>query len=305
MKYLYHFLLAALFVFAAVRSGNQCVYAELIQDNYFNVQENVVDVFNNLNNRVYSEYPGRTSPGFHFENLARDYLGTIPLQNYRDHEPADLSAYNSNIMTTFCVQPGVRVGAATYYVGRLNYESDGYSYVTNEQGGLGNVLNIGAAFFYKEFVLGNWDDMIAADFDNDAHRFELEAGDVIRFLMGYSVTGDYIDWNHPLLDWLWRRQAELTGKDISVFEVYGKIINYFLETPYKPDAYYEEIGDYSVFVMDVYLGNGDVSQDFIYIAKVNGVPHLPEPATILLWTLGTAGAFGYARKRSGKKSTVA
>jgi hypothetical protein len=75
---------------------------------------------------------------------------------------------------------------------------------------------------------------------------------------------------------------------------------------YNVNQYYEEIGNYAVFIMNIWTTTGGVAQDHLYVARVDygggGSSDVPEPATLLLWTLGGVGALGANRwrKRSQK-----
>ena len=72
---------------------------------------------------------------------------------------------------------------------------------------------------------------------------------------------------------------------------------------YNTNLRYTELGDFAVFMMNT--GNGYQTNLYLSYASHLGNfenPGVPEPATLLLWTLGSIGALGFRhyRKRSGK-----
>jgi hypothetical protein len=73
---------------------------------------------------------------------------------------------------------------------------------------------------------------------------------------------------------------------------------------YDPGKYYDEIGNYSVFIANansIVDYTYRVEGDFLYLAKLGETPSssVPEPATLALWGLGTFGAaiIGYRKRR--------
>ena len=80
----------------------------------------------------------------------------------------------------------------------------------------------------------------------------------------------------------------------------GMTAQEYLMSSYDPGQSYDLMGDYSVFVMRTTSTDGKIaSQDFLILLEHEGSPDVPEPATLLLWTLGGLGVAGtsWARKR--------
>jgi len=300
--------LAALLVLLTSVSGKQCVYADLTPGISLGAQE-AVNQFNALNNNT----------GFHFDDLTNGpvlidnpnfggYTGVVELKTTGGYDSPDLTAYGGKGFLTFCVQPGQDViFTSSHYIAQLNYDGKYSSVVHRDQSQ--THLTVGAAFLYKEFVLGNLDHLLSS-YGNDADAFGIAVGGSIRFLMGYDnqrvawvVNNGNQDLDNKILIWLLSRYLELTGipADTLTASDIGDIIRYLESTYYEPDAFYDEIGYYSVFVMNVEHSPGNLSQNFIYLANMDDQPYVPEPATVLLWTLGTVGMFCYSRKRSVKK----
>lgn len=200
---------------------------------------------------------------------------------------ANTSAYSTSLSTggnnsyfrTFCIEPTKSV--VTSGTAKLNYENN------KTVNSAGKALTVGAALLYTRFATG----ALASSYNyansttrgNDA----IDLRTAIQSLMGvYTGT---VNWNNKYLQYL---------LSIDSNQSYWTAV-------YDPGHFYNEIGQYSVFVMQVKdsSGNGDY-QDFIYVAQASTVTTVvPEPATILLWSLGGVGAVaGGLRRRNGKKS---
>jgi len=84
---------------------------------------------------------------------------------------------------------------------------------------------------------------------------------------------------------------------------------------YDPAGDYSDLmGDAKVFVMRNNFDspittrgptdpNGAIRQDVLYVVRDGGSADAPEPASILLWTLGSLGAAGaaYRKRRMNRK----
>lgn len=196
---------------------------------------------------------------------------------------ADTSAYedgvtgSSNYYRTFCVEPNV--GAYTMMGATLNYEngksttSSGYS------------LSVGAAYLYSQFAAGSLE---GYTYNNTSARSTSSSNllSAIRGLMGIST----LSWTNAFTNYLLTINSDK---------------NFWTQT-YDPNQYYDVIGDYSVFVMNCYSStNGANGQDFLYVASAKDSSDTPEPASVLLWTLGSFGALGAARRARKQREKLA
>jgi hypothetical protein len=222
-----------------------------------------------------------------------------------DRENVDISAYSiplgrsgstdlsKTFFRSFCVEPGAPVDGTL--IGTLSYEeklitvgarAGETEWVT--QTSEGNELTLGAAILYKEFAV-----------DGRTSEGLRTAILVLMGVPGYTINS-WADNVH--LQYLY----EISNQDKDVWTA-----NYDPGQS-NPGQYYDMVGDYGVFVLNVVsgdMGEDRLSnrQDFLYIAKMNTSTDVPEPASLLFWTLGGLGAAGtsWARKRRMKKLAAA
>ena len=221
----------------------------------------IVDAFNSLNN-------GRGA-GFTTESsiLPSNFFTYKKNGNF---DYVDTSAYYPkgapDRFFSVCVEPNRAAawdGADTF--ARLNY-INGKSMTYSQKD-----LTVGTAYLYSLYA--------TTDLPESA-----ELAGAIRFLMDdwkVGVDDAYATWNNPVLQ-------ELLGINNDVK---------YWTSVYNPDAYYDEIGNYSVFVMNIAwdhpLGffQNNAGQNVLYIANAANPygpenPVTPEPATMLMFGTG-------------------
>ena len=234
--------------------------------------------FNRLNNGQGFRYNYTTANGSH--------IGTgseIQLSNQAGATPVDFSAYRpdlytggGNYMRTFCIEPNNSLLA---YSGTadLNYQN-GQTRTSS-----GGVVKLGTAALYSQFASGALQGFNFTAVDRHAEYITLRAA--IQATMGLISA----DWS--------------ANKYLSQLLTLNSDKSYWSAT-YDPGMYYREVGNYAVFAMNVYNNSGGDTQDFLYVTKAdygNGGNDVPEPATILFWSLGTLGFVGASRRRRNCK----
>ncbi|MCL2348600.1 MAG: hypothetical protein FWC50_10125 [Planctomycetaceae bacterium] len=197
----------------------------------------------------------------------------------------DTSAYGSqtagsNYFKSFCVEPNVYV-----------YNNETVSMMVNYANGKtvtssGLALTLGAAKLYKDFAtmaLGNY------DYGNTAGQLANNADQLttaIHVLIG-AVT--IANWSQNVY--------------LSQLLAVNSQQSYWTAV-YDPGRLYSEIGDYSVFVLNVSdFTTGVDCQDHLFLVKTSG-SSVPEPASVVLWGLGSLGVFGISFARKRKLKTI-
>jgi PEP-CTERM motif. len=223
----------------------------------------------------------------------------------RGSDMADTSAYaattsGANYFQTFCVEPTRILDPNDVNAGKLNYANNRTSTVRNGLTNESTVLTLGAAYLYKEFAAGTLTgyNYTGANHARDAALLQ----DAIWYLTGHTsylaVTTN--------VSTIWTE-----NKFLATLNTIG---GYNWSEIYDPGQSYTGLmNDYRVFIMQNTTevansgGMGILSttiyrQDVLYVAKGGGGSDVPEPASILLWTLGSLGAAGVAyRKRRAAK----
>jgi hypothetical protein len=223
--------------------------------------DKIVAAFNGANNGngVYFQYANET--------LGR--ASTLFKSEGGYYEFADISAYVSGlsrttapggieIFYTFCVEKNVTAPSLTRAY--LNYDAKtGTTMTANTQ----QFLSVGGAYLYAHWALGTLDGF---NYDTTTESDH----DVLRESIRGFVSSDPVNPNDYFV------QVLLTINDD---------LAYWTQA-YNPDALYEEIGEYCVFVMNTQHSriDGTSYQNLLYLAK--GTPHAPEPMTMALLAVG-------------------
>ena len=201
---------------------------------------------------------------------------------------------------TFCVAPEFDTDFGQTRSGTLNYQSVTHTTAT----AMGNNLKLGVAWLYKEFAAGTLGAGTEFAYEYVYGQGRIDSAvmlqDAIWFLMG-GMQNEYAG----------RMTDRDTDWDNNTYLKYLKSIedeeSYWRATYQVGNSYDGLMGDYNVYVVNVkvpsFMGFGgdtiDLRQDVLYVIRDND-PHTPEPASILLWTLGSLGAAGmvYRKRRT-------
>ena len=195
----------------------------------------------------------------------------------------DTSAYGSqaagsNYFKSFCVEPNVYIYDNEKVSMTVNY-ANGKTVTTS-----GLALTLGAAKLYKDFAtmaLGNYDYSNASgQLANNATQLTT----AIHVLIGAATIAN---WSQNIY--------------LSQLLAINSQQSYWTAT-YDPGRQYAEVGNYSVFVLNISdFTTGVDCQDHLFLVKTSG-SSAPEPASLILWGLGSLGVFGvsFARKRKLK-----
>lgn len=243
--------------------------------------------FNGLNNGQGFRYNYTTANG--------SIVGTgseLQLSNQAGTAPVDFSAYSpshytggANYMRTFCIEPNVST-IANSGMADLNYQN-GQTRTSS-----GFAVKLGTAVLYSQFAGGHLNNFTYTSIGRNADYSALKSA--IQATMGLAGFENY-NWS--------------ANRYLSQLLSLNSDKNYW-KGAYDPNKYYQEVGDYAVYAMNVYNNNGGNTQDFLYVTQAtysnnNGGPDpsVPEPATILLWSLGALGVAGTSwRRRYCKKN---
>ena len=156
----------------------------------------------------------------------------------------------------------------------------------------GKVVNLAIAWLHTQYVRGNlagYDESVW--YDGDSMDLFYEA---LRVLMSGTTQEKYSYLANA------NNHNPFITQMLNAGAMYGYTADDWL-TAYDMRDRYDIIGDYAVFVMTITGTDGRAYQDFLYLAPANygNGGGVPEPATLLLWTLGGFGLAGtsWTRKR--------
>ena len=251
-------------------------------DLFMEQAQHAVDMFNSMNKNQGYVFTQKVDSNSASTTLGKNVIMTttsgkdlVDLDAYTASYAAGVNDNGNQFFKTFCVEPGV--GTAGMVRGKLDY-TNGTS--TTAKGG--DNLSLGTAALYAQYVSGTLDgyvDLVTTE----------QLVHAIRAAMETSTYGDYYtsyDWETNIF------LAALLGINADK--------DYWTQD-YDPGKYYEEVGDYSVFVMNTYNGDGFNVQNMLYIVENDGhASSTPEPASILIVGIGLASALPMIRRRKNK-----
>jgi len=261
----------------------------------------LVNTFNGMNGGA----------GFHFTfrtwGTGTNTTGQIETQaGYTTNGNVNIGAYTANSSGTttgsnwfrsFCVTPEILISGGNY-IGTLDWKAG-----TGVNAGKmisqtsdGKTLSLGAAYLYMLYATSNDGIVLGQSFNAGA------LSQAINVLNGGNFSYPDVSGWPGVTTW---------NDNIYLNALLGKLN----DTSYWTQAYdarqndygVAQMGNYSVFVMRVKDSSGVEKQNFLYIAEATPIiSGVPEPATMLLWSLGGMGLVGsWVRQRRLKKLAIA
>ena len=257
---------------------------------------------------TFAEYSSQTiSKEFAGMNGGRGYIfdtslpGNLPMQGFDlVANPIGLDVYYNHRFWSIDLSAGGTCDGI--YWGKLSPYPFTDTYSGYSQTNEGVYLTLGAAYLYKQYATGAFPNAFTDPYD------WRDISDAIRAAMRIVVL-------HPdpaIMYYYWNLEWEDNPYTAALLAE-NDDKTYWLQQ-YDSTWRYDEIGDYCVYVLNFDAASSTYSipkGDWLYIAEGTvfrndgGGGGVPEPATLLLWTLGSMGLAGtsWARKRRMKKST--
>ena len=254
--------------------------------------QDIVDEFNAMNGGYGYQFNATSSGNYN--------NGTGEVRLFKEAtavDMADISAYasstaGSSYFQTFCVFPSEQFrGEITS--GFLDYAGNKTSTHVNDNTGLRTTLTLGAAYLYKQFATGQlaYNYTLGSGRANDAALLQ----DAIWHLIGNTAdmkvstvsNNKYLTMLDNMTGYNWWADYDPGQSYMGLMDDYRVFV---MQTPTSSSV--TPVGGMGVMTIPLY------TQDVLYLAKVGSGTDTPEPAGILLWTLGSLGAAGMAyRKR--------
>lgn len=258
--------------------------------------QQIVDRFNSMNSG--NGYLFRSVTNNTFFSTSRG-TGEDQLVN-QGTDMADRSAYTDltsglDYFQTFCVNPLQDFIAGQTNAGKLDYNSTNGTTSTKEPP---HSLTVGTAWLYKEFVTEGLTGYYEYSYGTNRANSAVELQDAIYYLMGFGERMKVTANNAT---------AWTTNTYLALLDNMSGYNRAFWQATYDPASNYGGLmDDIQVFVMQnsFVQRNPDVTirQDVLYAIRSGG-SDVPEPASLLLWTLGGLGvtSVAYRKRRMNRK----
>jgi len=234
------------------------------------------------------------------QRLNNSGTDTPDLSGYKIGTTANNGTGDNFNFQTFCVAPAKYLYEEETTAGILNYNNN----MTQTQGGKVRALTLGAAYLYMKFADGS---LFGYQYTYSTARADSAVllQDAIWYLLDLKESMVNQSTNMTNNIFLQQLTAEklLTAGDSQLkwTDIYDPASNYgglmedakvfVMQNSFENSPSGGEMGIRSG-------GSVEMRQDVMYVVRTGGSSDVPEPASILLWTLGSLGAAGMAyRKR--------
>jgi hypothetical protein len=237
-------------------------------------------------NEIYNQFGSRSFTAAN-SNGSTSYEVGFNISGVDNSAYAPSVRYGANGFVSICAE----IYAGVEYSGTARLSYNELTGVTKNDAG--QSLSLGGALLYKMYATGEFDSS-TFNYSNSSQR-------------QYDAAGLWHVMNHLSFGSDLYGAGYMDYKFIDVLNAINPNMDYWKQT-YNVNQRYDEIGDYAVFIMNL------TGQDRYYIANAyyeTVTPpdpnDVPEPATLLLWTLGGLGVTGssWMRKRNKKNLKLA